>query len=473
MKKSYNIYFLSALLFLIGFNDLYGQNCLPSGITLKTQQEIDDFPTDYPNCTEIGGNVYISGYPTGDITNLNGLSQITDIFANLSISHNAFLTSLSGLNNLSTIGNNLYFTNNDALISLSGLTNLSSVSNIFQINQNDVLTSGSALPNLTSVGRITVSENANMTSLSMFANVTSFQSHISVSFNEGLTSLTGLDNIASIGGNLDIQYNASLTSLMALGNLTEIDGFIRILNNGVLTNLSGIQNIDPLTIESSFSGADDLNIFNNPELSSCAIQSICDAIGLGKTTDIHDNATGCDSETEVENACLVVPIELLSFECKDIDNKIQLNWKTVTEKNNDYFMIEHSLDGVNFYSIGEVSGQQISSRIKDYSFIHKNPLQGINYYRLKQVDLDGLNDISDVVSVHFNKEINDFYPNPATHTIYFNENTYSVLIYDMFGKEIIRSNSIAKSLDISTLIPGVYNININNGKKQERLIVYK
>lgn len=54
----------------------YSQPCLPEGITFNTQEQIDNFQINYPNCTEIEGGVLIEGT---DITNLNGLSVITSI----------------------------------------------------------------------------------------------------------------------------------------------------------------------------------------------------------------------------------------------------------------------------------------------------------------------------------------------------------------------------------------------------------
>jgi len=54
----------------------FSQPCLPSGITFSTQEQIDNFQTNYPNCTEIEGDVIIEG---NDITNLDGLSVLTAI----------------------------------------------------------------------------------------------------------------------------------------------------------------------------------------------------------------------------------------------------------------------------------------------------------------------------------------------------------------------------------------------------------
>lgn len=61
---------------------VYSQSCLPDGITFTSQEQIDNFQNNYPNCTEIEGDVTISGY---DISNLNGLYVVTTVGGGLNI----------------------------------------------------------------------------------------------------------------------------------------------------------------------------------------------------------------------------------------------------------------------------------------------------------------------------------------------------------------------------------------------------
>jgi len=69
----------------------FSQPCLPEGITFTTQAQIDSFQINYPNCTEIEGDVEING---DDITNLNGLNVLTSIGGYLFIGDNDALISL-------------------------------------------------------------------------------------------------------------------------------------------------------------------------------------------------------------------------------------------------------------------------------------------------------------------------------------------------------------------------------------------
>lgn len=96
----------------------------------------------------------------------------------------------------------------------------------------------------------------------------------------------------------------------------------------------------------------------------------------------------------------VLPIELLYFNGdKASCHQNVLTWATATEINNDHFDIERSLDGINFIKIKEISGAINSLNIKTYNYIDSSPSNGINYYRLKQVDLDGIYKYADIIYV--------------------------------------------------------------------------
>ena len=94
-----------------------------------------------------------------------------------------------------------------------------------------------------------------------------------------------------------------------------------------------------------------------------------------------------------------LPVELLSFEGKNVNHKNELNWSTATEINNDRFEIEKSTDGILFYMIGQVSGNGTKSCRSDYQFCDEKPGPGITYYRLRQVDYDGNFNYSEKIAV--------------------------------------------------------------------------
>jgi hypothetical protein len=130
--------------------------CLPFGpYYFIAQADIDNFQSNYPGCTQLEGNVYISG---NDIVNLNGLSVVISIGGDLWIEDNDSLTSLTGLEGLTSIGGGLligecwYGDGNPALTSLTGLSNLTTIVGNLEICYNDSLTSLTGLEGLNSIG---------------------------------------------------------------------------------------------------------------------------------------------------------------------------------------------------------------------------------------------------------------------------------------------------------------------------------
>jgi hypothetical protein len=135
-----------------------------------------------------------------------------------------------------------------------------------------------------------------------------------------------------------------------------------------------------------------------------------------------------------------LPIELLFFKVRQVDNRHILEWATASELNFNYFSVEHSTDGVTFKELEQVKGYGNTKERKDYSFENQNALLGKNYYRLKSVDLDGYTEYSRVVLMEYEGEKTFVVaPNPSEGTsINFlmnfvpTENTY-VTIFDNSG----------------------------------------
>lgn len=116
-----------------------------------------------------------------------------------------------------------------------------------------------------------------------------------------------------------------------------------------------------------------------------------------------------------ENAPL--PIELISFTAKANGRNVLLEWATASERNNDFFTIERSIDGgFEFDSILTQKGAGDSQIRIDYSDVDESPVMGTtNYYRLRQTDFDGTESVSLVVSVELEASDELFaYPNPAS-----------------------------------------------------------
>jgi hypothetical protein len=374
----------------ISYNIALPQPCLPEGITFSTQEEIDNFQTNYPGCTEIEGDVTIQGIEICSLYGLNVLTsiggdlkiiciEVNDLFGldslisiggdlviegnlglydleglealhfiggDLSIGVNFVLESLSGLMSLSSIEGDFWIYNNDFLYSLWGLQNLTTVGGNLTIYDNEQLYGLICLDSLTSIvgglsignnnflsnlsglnalntigggigiysnnnlssltglesisfigGTLDISSNNNLVNLSGMDNLCSIAGELSINYNNALIDLSGLENIISVGSDLSIYNNTSLKSLIGLEGLTSIGEDIEIVNNDSLTNITGLENINASSITN-------LSVYGNPVLTACEVQSICDYLASPNgVISIHDNAPGCNSQQEVEEAC--------------------------------------------------------------------------------------------------------------------------------------------------------------------------
>ena len=178
-----------------------------------------------------------------------------------------------------------------------------------------------------------------------------------------------------------------------------------------------------------------------------------------------------------------LPIKLLNFTAQKNGNTSLLQWKIANEVNNDYFSVEHSSDGTNFKPIGKVAGHGTVSTQQKYQFTDNNPVKGLNYYRLKQVDYDGNYTYSNVAAVTFENvaAIFKIFPNPAVNSVYLSlpssTGTSVINVFDFNGKKVmekqISSNTVSQSLDVSTLAAGVYQVTLVQGTQQQTVKLIK
>lgn len=179
-----------------------------------------------------------------------------------------------------------------------------------------------------------------------------------------------------------------------------------------------------------------------------------------------------------------LPIELKQFSANAIQEKVRLDWVTLSEENSAYFEIERSTDGVEFESIGKVDAMGRSTEEANYYIYDGSPFMGNNYYRLKQVDLDGQFEYSEIVSVYFSSSIIEIYP-----TFISGEQSLNVLItepiseihfklYNIQG-QLIQSSTLSggerdeAQISVSGLQNGTYILHVFNGSHQvtKRVIV--
>ncbi len=191
----------------------------------------------------------------------------------------------------------------------------------------------------------------------------------------------------------------------------------------------------------------------------------------------------CGARSIFTMALTVLPVELLSFTATPEKNSVELDWVTVSETNNAYFDVEKSVDGSRFEAIGKVAGAGTTAEKQNYQFTDNVPVEGMNYYRLKQVDTNGDFDYSDIRTVTFGKEGGSIqvHPNPAVEvtTVSFNgiEGEATIEVFDVLGQKVMTQNvpngENAVTIDIQKLTSGTYLVQLSNNIQQltQKLIV--
>jgi len=163
-----------------------------------------------------------------------------------------------------------------------------------------------------------------------------------------------------------------------------------------------------------------------------------------------------------------LPVSLSDFNAKVLDNSVELSWATTVETNNDYFQIERSSNGRAFEMIDRVEGANNSVTLKNYTSIDRNPNTGDNYYRIKQVDLNGAFTYSDIVLVEMlSRNTMRMYPMPVSNQLtidYTSSQTEqaSIMLVDALGVLVSQTNLTAVpgdnsfTIDVTTIPAGSY-----------------
>ncbi len=209
-------------------------------------------------------------------------------------------------------------------------------------------------------------------------------------------------------------------------------------------------------------------------------------VGIAYT---RNSNTALDT-VQVSNVALrisgALDANLVNFTGKNLENKSALlSWITTAEINNDHFEIQRSGTNTDFKTIGTVKGNGTTSKMHNYKFTDYSPQDGDNYYRLKQVDINGNASYSPIVLVRFNFEKFAIYPNPAHDKIYIsnnanfskNKNVY-VQLMEYSGKVLYKQEFKTNGLNILTfniperVLNGMYVLVVTNadGRRQSKKI---
>jgi trimeric autotransporter adhesin len=172
------------------------------------------------------------------------------------------------------------------------------------------------------------------------------------------------------------------------------------------------------------------------------------------------------------DAASIVPVKLSTFEVEKMDNKAKIYWTTEQEINSSTFIVERSTDSKIWGNIATVNAAGNTSTRRDYYVTDYSPKKGINYYRLKQIDLDGRFEYSNIRTAIFNVPYNVVVtPNPASDFIHVvinksDNKNIQIQMADMSGK-IIRntiSNQSLTTINTHGISKGMYLVKIIDEK---------
>lgn len=270
---------------------IYSQGCLPEGIILNSQEDVNDFASNYPGCTVIEGHVQIGG-SVYDLTGLNGV----EVFQGDVTVYGSDLTDLYGLNEQVKIEGWLSFMECLSLVNLNGLQAIDSLPEGISVMESPAFTDLTGLENLVYAKAIDLSINESLIDITALNMLETVAYDLTFWENDALVSLEGLESLQYVGNWLYFMHNDNITNLDNLQNLTTVGSNFSIINNDALTDIMGLNS--ELMLEGN------LKIKDNDNLSSCAALSICNYLVMPSgTITIENNAPGCNSTEEVEEDC--------------------------------------------------------------------------------------------------------------------------------------------------------------------------
>ncbi len=189
---------------------------------------------------------------------------------------------------------------------------------------------------------------------------------------------------------------------------------------------------------------------------------------------------GAGNDIVVKSEVLpILPITLVSFTAKQDMQDVLVSWTTATEINNDYFVVEHSLDGVKWNAVGQVNGAGTTTEMQHYAYTHYGPAAGYNYYRLLQADFDGQQTYSDIEYVFITQGGGnqgggniEVYPNPVSDVLNVPAG-FDMQVLDASRRLVFSAVTNGNPVDLSALPEGMYTLRLTNGSEMTILRLVK
>lgn len=287
--------------------------------------------------------------------------------------------------------------------------------------------------------------------------------------NDGMVINSGVTvtidaNITVTGGTIDIKPGATL--IINAGRTLETDQDL-VNDNGTLT-INGTLNMTngEKKLENKAGGtingtgniilAAGIDVFNN------------DGSDFFGYTGSNPTGPGGQCAGDTCSSSIFLPINLRNFDVKEDAGRVILTWTTETELNNDYFTVERSSNAKDWMEIRVVAGAGTSNQALSYSITDRKPVDGYNYYRLKQTDFDGSYTYFEVRAVSIERNEPGpvvAYPTPTKGQIFVQSTALessTTRLFNLCGQDVshlVRWSSglgTGIEIDMTTLPAGLY-----------------
>lgn len=176
----------------------------------------------------------------------------------------------------------------------------------------------------------------------------------------------------------------------------------------------------------------------------------------------------CFTAGPLTSTGITLPVKLVRFNATKVNQNVLLTWTTLSEQNNKGYEIQRSADVKNWSMIGFVPSKTEtgnSAESTDYTFTDMAPLNGVHFYRLKQIDLDQRFEYSEIRKISFARTSSiSIYPNPVQSVVNISglELNDVIRLSNLSGKvlQTIEANNKTIAIEMNSLPNGIYHISI-------------
>lgn len=240
-----------------------------------------------------------------------------------------------------------------------------------------------------------------------------------------------------------------------------------VIINGTRTNLSSLT---PGQVNQS-------GIYNGTSIPANSTITF----GIEATDNVEGSAELTISNFVAPGGITTLPVSFSQVSATPKENFIRIDWATASEVNNDYFEIERLNADNSYTAIGKIKAGNNGNTTQQYTFNDNMPFNGTNYYRIKQVDIDGKHNYSTVAQA---KWINNtqsgikVLANPISNVLQVqlpanNNQPQSLQLYNMTGSLLNTwtiTNNQVHTYPVSHLTAGIYLLKTADGKRSQKII---